>query len=104
LTDELQHVKDNLSQQAILSSATSEKMENLLGNMRRLYIEAALVAKAIAEDDPTQDILEDGEGDTPERGLGGATKPVLPTGPTPVRAGGARRTIEEALEPARDFG
>jgi hypothetical protein len=104
LGTELQHVQEELSQRAILSDATNEKMQVLLANMRRLYIEAAIVAKAIAEDDPMQDKLEDGEGDTPERGLGGATKPVLPTGPAPVKAGGAERTIEEALEPARNFG
>jgi hypothetical protein len=104
LEHELQHVQEELSHRAILSNTTNEKMQVLLGNMRRLYIEAAIVAKAIAEDDPMQDKLEDGENDTRERGLGGATKPVLPTGPTPVRAGGAERTIEEALEPARNFG
>jgi hypothetical protein len=104
LGNELHHVQEELSQRAILSNATYEKMQGLLANMGRLYIEATLVAKAIAEDDPTQDTLEDGEDDMPKRGLGGATKPVLPTDPTPIRAGGAERTIEEALEPARNFG
>jgi hypothetical protein len=92
----LSHIPKRLSEKKVLSKTTTETVEYFIETMRRFEKVATYLLGDIDRDD-AQDNLENGDD------FGGATKPVSPTDPVPVRAGGATRTIEEALEPPRDF-